>query len=198
MNIAWSIGFRNWVYHRVSEHTRIAWFIGAIIGAAISTFLPKALPKRVITVSRNMAFYSLYLPRLYSNFSPHAVNQLVFRAHRRHCKREYPQRYGCPKRKSLSERHSQWTAIRSDHGAGRRTGCLLYAWQVYHIHRSVKHQFWHLTANLAMQFLATKPQSFEQSRNCARHIKLHLRFCWTLLCNFLVHRVAGVAIGCRT
>lgn len=50
MNIAWSIGFRRTVYSYLTTHLRIAWFIGAIIGAAISGFLPKVVPKRAITV----------------------------------------------------------------------------------------------------------------------------------------------------
>lgn len=51
INIAWSIGFRHRIYNNVSTHVSVAWFIGAIIGAAISSFLPKAIPRKVITVS---------------------------------------------------------------------------------------------------------------------------------------------------
>lgn len=51
MNIAWSVGFRSRGHYRLTQHTRVAWFIAAIIGAAIASFLPKKLPKRVITVS---------------------------------------------------------------------------------------------------------------------------------------------------
>ncbi|KAH8371424.1 hypothetical protein KR093_007427 [Drosophila rubida] len=49
MNIAWSIGFQ--VNDRLDNHIRAAWFIGAIIGAAIAAFLPRVLPRRVITSS---------------------------------------------------------------------------------------------------------------------------------------------------
>lgn len=62
MNIAWSVGFRSRGYYRLTEHTRVAWFIGAIIGTAIASFLPKILPKRVITVSWKLALsFSLSL-----------------------------------------------------------------------------------------------------------------------------------------
>ncbi|XP_034483277.1 probable plastidic glucose transporter 3 isoform X2 [Drosophila innubila] len=54
MNIAWSIGFRHQIYYNVSTHVSIAWFIGAIIGAAISAFLPKAIPRKVITLFCSM------------------------------------------------------------------------------------------------------------------------------------------------
>ncbi|XP_064545788.1 arabinose-proton symporter-like isoform X2 [Drosophila montana] len=54
MNIAWSIGFRSTLYYYLTTHVRIAWFIGAIIGAAISGFLPKVVPKRVITLFCSM------------------------------------------------------------------------------------------------------------------------------------------------
>ncbi|KAH8415517.1 hypothetical protein KR222_001631, partial [Zaprionus bogoriensis] len=50
MNIGWSIGFRNRIYYHLTTHTKVAWFIGAIIGAPIGGFLPKAVPKRVITL----------------------------------------------------------------------------------------------------------------------------------------------------
>ncbi|KRF84746.1 uncharacterized protein [Drosophila virilis] len=54
MNIAWSIGFRRTVYLYLTTHLRIAWFIGAIIGAAISGFVPKMVPKRAITLFCSM------------------------------------------------------------------------------------------------------------------------------------------------
>lgn len=50
LNIAWSIGFRHSIYYNITTHVKVAWFIGAIIGAAISAFLPKAIPRRVITL----------------------------------------------------------------------------------------------------------------------------------------------------
>ncbi|XP_060653552.1 uncharacterized protein LOC132789511 [Drosophila nasuta] len=50
MNIAWSIGFRHRIYDRASDHVRVAWFIGAIIGAAVAAFLPKVIPRRLITI----------------------------------------------------------------------------------------------------------------------------------------------------
>ncbi|XP_002069092.2 uncharacterized protein LOC6646519 [Drosophila willistoni] len=45
MNIAWSSGFRS-AYS--STHIRIAWFIGAIIGAVISAFLANKVPKKIV------------------------------------------------------------------------------------------------------------------------------------------------------
>ncbi|KAL7733919.1 hypothetical protein ACLKA6_011624 [Drosophila palustris] len=54
INIAWSIGFRHRIYNTVSVHVSVAWFIGAIIGAAISSFLPKAISRKVITLFCSM------------------------------------------------------------------------------------------------------------------------------------------------
>ncbi|KAH8301883.1 hypothetical protein KR044_000309 [Drosophila immigrans] len=54
MNIAWSVGFRSPVYNGVSNHIRVAWFIGAIIGAAIAAFLPRVIPRRAITLFCSM------------------------------------------------------------------------------------------------------------------------------------------------
>ncbi|KAH8301886.1 hypothetical protein KR044_000310, partial [Drosophila immigrans] len=54
MNLAWSVGFRNTMYNGVSNHIRVAWFIGAIIGAAIAAFLPRVIPRRLITLFCSM------------------------------------------------------------------------------------------------------------------------------------------------
>ncbi|KAH8398197.1 hypothetical protein KR215_011798, partial [Drosophila sulfurigaster] len=54
MNIAWSIGFRHTIYDGASDHVRVAWFIGAIIGAAVAAFVPKVIPRRLITIFCSM------------------------------------------------------------------------------------------------------------------------------------------------
>lgn len=51
MNIAWSVGFRAFYYFLMPKHTILAWFIGGIIGAVLSTFLVNKVPKRVVLVS---------------------------------------------------------------------------------------------------------------------------------------------------
>lgn len=51
MNIAWSVGFRAFFYFLLPKHTILAWFIGGIIGAVLSTFLVNKVPKRVVLVS---------------------------------------------------------------------------------------------------------------------------------------------------
>lgn len=51
MNIAWSVGFRSFYYFLMPKHTILAWFIGGIIGAVLSTFLVNKVPKRVVLVS---------------------------------------------------------------------------------------------------------------------------------------------------
>lgn len=51
MNIAWSVGFRAFFYFLLPKHTILAWFIGGIIGAVLSTFLANKVPKRVVLVN---------------------------------------------------------------------------------------------------------------------------------------------------
>ncbi|XP_064545807.1 uncharacterized protein LOC135433591 [Drosophila montana] len=48
MNIAWSIGFNSFYFKFLPVHTRVAWFIGAIIGGVFSCFLANKLPKKVV------------------------------------------------------------------------------------------------------------------------------------------------------
>ncbi|TDG48544.1 hypothetical protein AWZ03_005088 [Drosophila navojoa] len=48
MNIAWSIGFHGLYFSFAPLHTRLAWFIGAIIGAVLSCFLANKLPKKIV------------------------------------------------------------------------------------------------------------------------------------------------------
>ncbi|XP_017840805.2 sugar transport protein 5 [Drosophila busckii] len=54
MNIAWSVGYRGAFYTNIALHTRVAWFIGAIIGALLSCGLPNKIPRKII-----MCFSSL-------------------------------------------------------------------------------------------------------------------------------------------
>lgn len=51
MNIAWSIGFQSWYFSFAPLHTRVAWFIGAIIGGLLSCFVANKLPKKIVFVS---------------------------------------------------------------------------------------------------------------------------------------------------
>lgn len=54
MNIAWSIGFVSSTYELViSMHLRIAWFIGAIIGALGGVLIGKRLGYKLHMVSGN-------------------------------------------------------------------------------------------------------------------------------------------------
>ncbi|XP_017863506.1 PREDICTED: solute carrier family 2, facilitated glucose transporter member 4 [Drosophila arizonae] len=48
MNIAWSIGFHSWYFSFAPLHTRVAWFIGAIIGGVLSCFVANKLPKKIV------------------------------------------------------------------------------------------------------------------------------------------------------
>lgn len=58
MNIAWSIGFHNFYVQYLPVHTRVAWFIGAIIGGVFSCFLANKLPKKVVLVSIRNQFHT--------------------------------------------------------------------------------------------------------------------------------------------
>nr|XP_016996038.2 MFS glucose transporter mfs1 [Drosophila takahashii] len=48
MNIAWSVGFRGVSYYQFTKHNFVAWFIGAIIGAFISTLLTNKVAKKYV------------------------------------------------------------------------------------------------------------------------------------------------------
>ncbi|KAH8415518.1 hypothetical protein KR222_001632 [Zaprionus bogoriensis] len=52
MNIAWSVGFRNFLYMFIDfpTHTLLAWFIGAIIGVVLSCILANRVPKKTVLV----------------------------------------------------------------------------------------------------------------------------------------------------